>query len=57
VPIKYREWNGKPNNPYVLPDSLKDQLWKDGLKYFTLPKGVDANHVKGWTLVKMATQF
>jgi hypothetical protein len=32
----------------VVPDSVKD---------FTLPEGVDANLVKGWTLVKMATQF
>jgi preprotein translocase subunit Sss1 len=27
------------------------------LKHFTLPEGVDENLVKGWTLVKMATQF
>jgi hypothetical protein len=27
------------------------------LKHFALPEGVDANLVKGWTLVKMATQF
>jgi hypothetical protein len=24
VPIKYREWKGKPNNPYVVPDLVKD---------------------------------
>jgi hypothetical protein len=23
VPIKYREWKGKPSNPYVVPDSVK----------------------------------
>jgi hypothetical protein len=57
VPIKYREWNGKPSNPYMVPDLVKDQLGKDVLKHFTLPEGVDANLVKGWTLVKMATQF
>jgi hypothetical protein len=57
VPIKYREWKGKPSNPYVVPDSVKDQLWNDVLKHFALPEGVDANLVKGWTLVKMATQF
>jgi hypothetical protein len=27
------------------------------LKHFTLPEGVNANLVKGWTLAKMATQF
>jgi hypothetical protein len=57
VPIKYREWKGKPSNPYVVLDSVKDQLWNDVLKHFALPEGVDANLVKGWTLVKMATQF
>jgi hypothetical protein len=57
VPIKYRKWKGKPSNPYVVPDSVKDQLWNDVLKHFTLPEGVDTNLVKGWTLVKMATQF
>jgi hypothetical protein len=57
VPIKYREWKGKPSNPYVVPNSVKDQLWNDVLKHFTLPEGVDANLVKGWTLVKMTTQF
>jgi hypothetical protein len=57
VPIKYREWKGKPSNPYVVPDSVKDQLWNDVLKHFALPEGVDPNLVKGWTLMKMATQF
>jgi hypothetical protein len=57
VPIKYREWKGKPSNPYMVPDSVKDQLWNDVLKHFALPEGVDPNLVKGWTLVNMATQF
>jgi hypothetical protein len=57
MPIKYREWKGKPSNQYVVPNSVKDHLWNDVLKYFTLFEGVDANLVKGWTLAKMATQF
>jgi hypothetical protein len=57
MPIKYREWKGKPSNPYMVSDSAKDQLWNDVLKHFALPEGVNANLVKGWTLVKMATQF
>jgi hypothetical protein len=57
VPIKYKEWKGKPSNKYMVPDSVKDQLWNDVLKHFALHEGVDANLVKGWTLVKMATQF
>jgi hypothetical protein len=28
VPMKYREWNGKPRNSYVVPESVKDQLWE-----------------------------
>jgi hypothetical protein len=36
MPIKYREWKGKPSNPYVVPDSVKDQLWNDVLKHFAL---------------------
>jgi hypothetical protein len=32
-------------------------MWNDVLQHFALPEGVDANIVKGWTLVKMATQF
>jgi hypothetical protein len=57
VPIKYREWKRKPSNPYVVPDSVKDQLWNDVLKHFRLPDSVDAKLVKGWTLAKMTTQF
>jgi hypothetical protein len=57
MPIKYREWKGKTSNPYMVPNSVKDQLWNDVLKHFTLPEGVNANLVKGWTLQKVATQF
>jgi hypothetical protein len=39
VPIKYREWKGKPSNPYMVPDLVKDQLGNDMLKHFTLPEG------------------
>jgi hypothetical protein len=38
MPIKYREWKGKPRNSYVVPDSAKDQLWNDVLKHFALLK-------------------
>jgi preprotein translocase subunit Sss1 len=27
------------------------------VKHFALPEGIDENLVKGWTLVKIATQF
>jgi hypothetical protein len=32
-------------------------MWNDVLKHFALPEGVYPNLVKGWTLVKMTTQF
>lgn len=57
VPIKYRDWKGREDNPYVVPTSLKEMLWADVLKHFKLPEDVDTNLVKGWTLSKMATQF
>jgi hypothetical protein len=57
MPIKYIEWKGKPGNPYMVPNSVKHQLWNDVLKHFTLPEGVKANLVNGWTLQKVATQF
>jgi hypothetical protein len=36
VLIKYREWKGKPFNPYVVPDSVKEHLWNDVLKHFAV---------------------
>jgi hypothetical protein len=41
----------------VVPDSVKNLLWDEKLKYFTLPKGVEPTNVKRLTLTKMATQF
>jgi hypothetical protein len=41
VPISYREWKGKTDNPHMVPDSVKNLLWDEILKHFTLPKGVE----------------
>ena len=57
VPIKIREWKGKTDDPYALPQAQKDMLWQDVKRHFTFPDDVDDNLVKGWTLSKMATQF
>jgi hypothetical protein len=57
VPISYREWKGKADNPHVVPDSVKNLLWDEILKHFTLPEGVEPANVKRWTLMRMATQF
>jgi hypothetical protein len=57
VPICYRKWKGKADNPLVVPDSVKNLLWDEILKHFTLPEGVEPNNVKRWTLTRMATQF
>jgi hypothetical protein len=57
VPISYREWKVKENNPHVVPDSVKILLWDEILKHFTLTEGVELAIMKRWTLTKMATQF
>jgi hypothetical protein len=41
----------------VVPDSVKNLLWDEILKHFTLPEGVEPANVKRWTLMRMATQF
>ena len=57
VPISYRDWKGKATNKYVVPNTQKELLWNDALKHFTLSHDMDANLVKSWSLLKMATQF
>jgi hypothetical protein len=57
VPISYKEWKGKADNPHVVPESVKNLLWDEILKHFTLPEGVEPANVKRWTLTRMATQF
>jgi hypothetical protein len=57
VPISYREWKGKADNPHVVPESVKNLLRDEILKHFTLPEGVEPANVKRWTLTRMATQF
>jgi hypothetical protein len=29
VPISYKEWNRKADNPHVVPDSVKNLLWDE----------------------------
>jgi hypothetical protein len=41
VPINYREWKGKVDNPHVILDSVKNLLWDEILKHFTLPEGLN----------------
>jgi hypothetical protein len=36
---------------------VKNLLWDEILKHFTLPEGVEPANVKCWTLTRMATQF
>jgi hypothetical protein len=48
------EGNGMAN---VVPNSVKNLLWDEILKHFTLPEGVEPANVKRWTLTRMATQF
>jgi hypothetical protein len=57
VPIIYRKWKGKADNPHVVPDLVKNLLWDKILKHFKLPEGVELNNVKRWTVMRKATQF
>jgi hypothetical protein len=50
VPISYREWKGKVDNPHMIPVSVKNLLWEEILKHFTLSEGVEPNDVKCWTV-------
>jgi hypothetical protein len=45
VPISYREWKRKAENPHVVPDLVKNLLQDEILKHFTLPEGVEPNNV------------
>jgi hypothetical protein len=49
MPISYREWKGKADNPHVVPESVKNLLWDEILKHFTLLEGVEPANVKCWT--------
>jgi hypothetical protein len=55
--ISYRECKGKADNPHVVPDLVKNLLWDEILKHFTLLEGVEPHDVKYWTVTRMATQF
>jgi hypothetical protein len=55
--MRYREWKGKADNPCVVPYLVKNLLWNEILKHFTLPQGIEQNDVKHWTLMRMVTQF
>ena len=57
VPISIREWKGRSDNPYALPETEKNMLWEDVKRHFTFPEGYIEKHAKAWTLKKMATQF
>jgi hypothetical protein len=41
VPISHREWKGKADNPHMVPELVKNLLWGEILKHFTLPQGVE----------------
>jgi hypothetical protein len=57
VSISYIEWKGKADNPHVVPNLVKNLLWDEILKHFTLPEGVEPANVKRSTLTRTATQF
>jgi hypothetical protein len=39
--MSYKEWKGKADNPCVVPYLVKNLLWNEILKHFTLPHGIE----------------
>jgi hypothetical protein len=55
--VCFTVWAIVRDNMPVVPDSVKNLLWDEILKHFTLPEGLEPANVKRWTLTRMATQF
>ena len=47
IPIKYRKWIGKDDDPWRIPESEKDDIWEKWIPpYFTFPQDYDKEQVK-----------
>jgi hypothetical protein len=47
IPISYRNWKGKQNDRWRVPESVKDDIWEEWiLKFFTFPKDYDREQIK-----------
>ena len=58
IPIKYRKWIGKDDDPWRVPKSEKDYIWDFKiLEYFTFPTEYDRELVKKKAKEIMGTCF
>jgi hypothetical protein len=47
IPISYRKWIVKENDPWRVPKNLKDAIWEEwALKFFTFPGDCDMEQIK-----------
>ena len=58
IPIKYRKWIGKDDDPWRVPESEKDYIWDVKIpEYFTFPAEYDRELVKKKAKEIMGTCF
>jgi hypothetical protein len=58
VSVMYRFWKGKKHEEkYIVPDSIKQNLWDTLMEKFELPKGCNTDLVKSRTLSNLGLSF
>ena len=57
VPIKYKKWKGRNNDPEVVPEKTKEVCWTKLKELFNFPEGTDMALVRKKALSSMATTF
>jgi hypothetical protein len=56
IPISYQKWIVKENDPWRVPESLKDAIWEEWvLKFFTFPGDCDMEQIKKKTKETIGT--
>ncbi len=58
VPVMYRFWKGKKHEEkYIVPDSIKQNLWDTLMAKFELPRDCNMGLVKSRTLINLSLSF
>jgi hypothetical protein len=58
VPIKYRFWKGKKyDKKYIVPNSIKQNLWDTWMEKFELPRDCNTGLVRSRTLSNLGLSF
>ena len=58
IPIKYRKWIGKDDDPWRVLETEKDDIWENKIPlYFTFPRDYDKEQVKKKAKEIMGTCF